>query len=148
MQSFFAAPTLDRFMEHPLPSAHVDRLSVVPPSAVSNATGSVRRFEDDVVLLVRTGTTSLFEHLPMMLLAQQDTNEYRPNQVYYSDAELSVAGVSFHDALWRVTDRVRSYSDFAATYNRIQELVVSSLGSFQIGPDPWQMTQALAVPHP
>ncbi|CAO1635744.1 unnamed protein product [Jaminaea pallidilutea] len=82
-KSFFAAPTLDRFKEHALPSAHVDRLSIVPSSAVSNATGSVRRFEDDVVLLVRTGTTSLFEHLPMMLLAQQDTNEYRPNQVYY-----------------------------------------------------------------
>ncbi|CAO1627272.1 unnamed protein product [Parajaminaea phylloscopi] len=102
------------------------------------------RFEDDVVLTFRTGSTVLFQRLPIHLvqtLAPHENGEpweYTPNKLYYSDADVRIGDVEILNVLANVSDAVRQLPDFTETYRRIQD-------TMHLGQDPASIINYIAV---
>ncbi|CAO1638202.1 unnamed protein product [Sympodiomycopsis kandeliae] len=90
-------------------------------------------FNEDVVLTYKTGSTVLFNRVPIWLLDLSRARnsppchrhgwaEYIPNQAFYSDAEMTLGDITFQDVLSNVSEYVKSMDDFQEYYRIHQAL--------------------------
>lgn len=119
-----------------LPSAHIWDSPPSPPV--------FPRFEDSIVLTVRTSATTLMHRLPLMLLEshtlprRQDGREweYIPNLVFYSDADTWIGQTHFVDILRNVSSDVKSLPEFNSSYSTIQSLLRTHQDPSKLVPSP------------
>lgn len=107
------------------------------PSIPWGSSGRPRRFEDDVVLTLRSGATVLYNRVPVHQLGlyeqvQGDRAplEYIPNRAFYSDADATLGPWQFVDILKNVSSEVKALDDFRKTYEEVQEYMVGIMHRF------------------
>ncbi|CAO1630554.1 unnamed protein product [Jaminaea pallidilutea] len=98
------------------------------PSIPWGSPGRPHRFEDDVVLTLRSGATVLYNRVPVHQLGLYEQGqgerapmEYIPNRAFYSDADATLGPWHFMDILKTVSSEVKALDDFKKTYEEVQE---------------------------
>ena len=81
---------------------------------------------EDVVILFKTGATSLWRRVPIHLATSFSDSTLTPNVVFYSDNTDHIAGRPIIDALANVSSTLKAHPDFAL-YHKAQEARSSNL---------------------
>lgn len=109
------------------------------PSIPWGLPGRSRRFEDDVVLTLRSGATVLYNRVPVHQLGLYEQGqgerapmEYIPNRAFSSDADATLGPWQFMDILKNVSSEVKALDGFKKTYEEVQEYTVGAMHRFVI----------------
>ncbi|KAI9648408.1 hypothetical protein NHQ30_003042 [Ciborinia camelliae] len=101
----------------PSPQNSVDKVSAKPavekPSRIYSTTGLDPK---DIVILVKTGATSIWKRMPMHMSTTLANKQLTPNIVYYSDIEGNINGNPVIDSLANVSATLKASPDFALWY--------------------------------
>jgi hypothetical protein len=87
------------------------------PSMVYSSTGLDPK---DVVILVKTGGTSIWRRMPMHMSTTLGNKQLTPNVVYYSDIDDNINGNPVIDSLANVSAALKASPDFVL-YNKAKE---------------------------
>ncbi|APA09673.1 hypothetical protein sscle_05g044430 [Sclerotinia sclerotiorum 1980 UF-70] len=132
---------------------------VEEPSRIYSTTGLDPK---DVIILVKTGATSIWRRMPMHMSTTLGNKELTPNVVYYSDIADNINGNPVIDSLANVSATLKASPDFEL-YKKASEAVSHNLyqesgnldGDFDL-PGGWRldkykflpMFQHAAIHHP
>ncbi|KAE8155210.1 hypothetical protein BDV25DRAFT_126121 [Aspergillus avenaceus] len=87
---------------------------------------------EDVLVVLKTGVTEAREKVPVHV---QTTLRCVPNYVIFSDYDEEIAGMSVHDVLRNVSDRVKAHNPDFSMYNRVRAHGRAALTRADLNPD-------------
>ncbi|EPQ30964.1 uncharacterized protein PFL1_01153 [Pseudozyma flocculosa PF-1] len=111
---FTTSPAAPVVASHPLDAVTELANQTGPASASTPAPSPAAapyRLEDDMVLITKSGSATIYERFLVHLQAAPKTL-YQPNTLYVSDQALDVGGVTFWDALSAVSPRIAQNDEF------------------------------------
>jgi hypothetical protein len=106
----------------------------------------------DIVILVKTGATSIWRRMPAHMSTTLSNPALTPNIIYYSDSPDNINGNPVIDVLANVSESLKSSPDFTL-YNRVKEIDDDNLylesgsmeGDFSL-PGGWRLDKYKFVP--
>ncbi|KAB8304483.1 hypothetical protein EYC80_003874 [Monilinia laxa] len=96
---------------------------VEEPSRIYSSTGLDPK---DVVILVKTGATSIWRRMPMHMSTTLGNKQLTPNVVYYSDVADNINGNPVIDSLANISTTLKGSPDFEL-YNKAKESLSDNL---------------------
>ncbi|RAL68150.1 hypothetical protein DID88_008860 [Monilinia fructigena] len=96
---------------------------VEEPSRIYSSTGLDPK---DVVILVKTGATSIWRRMPMHMSTTLGNKQLTPNVVYYSDVAENINGNPVIDSLANLSTTLKGSPDFEL-YNKVKKSLSDNL---------------------
>ncbi|KAN0061574.1 hypothetical protein ACQY0O_006421 [Thecaphora frezii] len=103
------------------------------------------RFQDRVVVTMRTGSSVLYSRLPAHLIEYERDRLQRPNLLIYSDWEAQVGDWKVKNALEGVSETIRKQYDFNTTYTDLQNVIMEK-GRIDKFKDGWKLDRYKFMP--